>query len=162
ALPAPHAVDEILEVVSAALAGRDRLWLVRVFPVNAAAHDERALGAVKDVSYADAEELRRLQAAHLEHELDLPVIEERDLRVGRWPLILIPEPPPEAHHRFRKPHAEAPARHVHLVHALVSNVAVSRVPHPVPVVVDQVLMERLLGGWPEPQVEIDLRRRALH
>src|SRR5262249_3939056 len=47
ALPAPHAVDEILEVVSAALAGRDRLWLVRVFPVNAAAHDERALGAVK-------------------------------------------------------------------------------------------------------------------
>src|SRR6185436_9701938 len=57
--------------------------------------------------------------------------------------------------------AEVPAGLVHLVDALVADVAVAGVPAPVPVVVERVRIERPFRRGAQPQVEVDaLRDRA--
>ena len=53
---------------------------------------------------------------------------------------------------------EAPARHVHLVHALVADVAVAVIPEPVPVVVEPVLGEFVLRAPAQPQIVMHARR----
>ena len=47
------------------------------------------------------------------------------------------------------------------MHALVADVAVAEVPEPVPVVMDQVRVIRLLGRGAEPEVEVELVGRRL-
>src|SRR5262249_23321018 len=54
---------------------------------------------------------------------------------------------------------DGPAGDVHLVDALVADVAVAEIPEPVPVVVDEVAVVRLLGRRPEPEVEVQVGRR---
>src|SRR5205823_6879476 len=54
---------------------------------------------------------------------------------------------------------DRPAGVVHLVDALVADVAVAEVPEPVPVVMHEVAVVRLLGRRPQPEVEVQLRRR---
>ena len=49
---------------------------------------------------------------------------------------------------------------VGLVDALVADVAVAEVPEPVPVVMEQVAVERALGGRPEPEVEVERSGRG--
>ena len=51
-------------------------------------------------------------------------------------------------------HAQSPARHVHLVDALVAQVAVAVIPEPVPVVVEAVHGELALGRRTGPQVVV--------
>ena len=51
--------------------------------------------------------------------------------------------------------AEAPAGDVHLMHALVADVAAAVIPLPVPVVVEAVARERLRGRRPHPHVVMD-------
>src|SRR5262245_7497622 len=58
----------------------------------------------------------------------------------------------------RQRHAHAPAADVHLVNALVADVAVAVVPVPVPVVVKAVGIEWARGRGPQPQVVIDALR----
>src|SRR5207237_4113974 len=50
----------------------------------------------------------------------------------------------------------APAGDVHLVNALVADVAVAEIPEPVPVVMDQVGVERLLRCRAEPEIKVHL------
>ena len=101
-----------------------------------------------------------LQAAHLEDQLRVAVVEDGDLRVGRLALVAVAEAAAQAEDAPRQGGAgDDPAGDVHLVHALVADVAVAEIPEPVPVVVDQVGVERLLCGRPQPEVEIHLRRR---
>src|SRR5262245_44667150 len=58
----------------------------------------------------------------------------------------------------RQRHAQAPAADVHLMNALVSDVAIAVVPVPVPVVVKAVGIERARGRGPKPQVVINSLR----
>src|SRR5882672_5829035 len=58
----------------------------------------------------------------------------------------------------RQRHAQAPAADVHLVNALVADVAIAVVPIPVPVVVKAVGIERTRGRRPQPQVVINAPR----
>src|SRR5205823_168744 len=101
----------------------------------------------------------------LEDELGLAEVHDADLSVGRLPLVVIAEPAAEAEHGLGVSRAgtrgtrDQPAGDIHLVNALVADVAVAEVPEPVPVVMDQVLVIRLAGGRTEPEVEIDWGRR---
>src|SRR6185295_6233694 len=51
-------------------------------------------------------------------------------------------------------HAESPARHVHLMDALVSHVAIAVLPEPVPVVMESIAREFMLGRGAEPEIVI--------
>ena len=51
--------------------------------------------------------------------------------------------------------AQSPARHVEFMNALIAEVAVTRVPHPMPVVVKAILGERLQGRGTGPEVVMD-------
>src|SRR5207248_8192146 len=83
--------------------------------------------------------------------------------VRRLPLVLVAEPAADAEDRARqRPVLDGPAGDVHLVNALVADVAVAEIPEPVPVVVDEVGVEVLLRRGPGPDVEIDLLRRLRH
>src|SRR5207253_9957860 len=56
---------------------------------------------------------------------------------------------------------DCPAGLVDLVDALVADVAVAEVPEPVPAVMNQVFMEGLFFGRPQPEVEVEFLRRSL-
>ena len=111
-----------------------------------------------------------LQAADLEDELGVAEVHDADLGVGRLPLVVIAEPAAQADDGLGERRAGAvparargrdqPAGDVHLVDALVADVAVAEVPEPVPVVMDQVGVIRLLRGRAEPDVEIELLGRS--
>src|SRR5262245_2227282 len=55
-------------------------------------------------------------------------------------------------------HPQAPAADVHLMNALVADVAIAVVPVPVPVIVKAVGIERARGRRPQPQVVINALR----
>src|SRR5439155_26975991 len=54
---------------------------------------------------------------------------------------------------------DAPAGNVHLVHALVADLAVAKVPEPMPSVGMQVGLKRLHGSRADPHVVIEIRGR---
>ena len=91
-----------------------------------------------------------------------------DLGVGRLALVVVAEPAAEAEHGLGEGRAagrrarsrDQPAGDVHLVDALVADVAVAEVPEPVPVVMDEVGVIRLLGRRAEPEVEVELLGRS--
>ena len=102
----------------------------------------------------------RAQAAHLEDQLRVAEIHDRDLRVRRLSLVLVAEATAQADHALGERGAgNAPAGDVHLMHALIADVAIAGVPEPVPVIGHEILMIRLLRRWSEPQIEIQLLRR---
>src|SRR5262249_15135795 len=104
------------------------------------------------------------EAADLEDELRVAVVNDGDLGVGRLALVLVAEAAAHADDRLRIGRAgssrggDEPAGDVHLVDALVANVAVAEIPEPVPVVVDEVPVEGLFRRGPEPEVEIEVGR----
>ncbi len=59
-------------------------------------------------------------------------------RVGRFLIVVEHEVAADGADLRRILHAQTPARHVHLVDALVAQIAVAGVPEPVPVVVETV------------------------
>src|SRR5262249_45958229 len=102
----------------------------------------------------------RLQPAHLEDQLAVAVVEEGELRVGGFAVVAGAEAPAQAQDRAGQlVLAQAPAGHVHLVDALVAQVAVAEVPVPVPAVMRQVLVVGPLRRRAQPQVEIQVARR---
>src|SRR5262249_27766371 len=137
-LPAAHGLGEVAVVVAL------RVELLDLLAVQVVGHatlvvraDHVALLAVEDVADRAAAQAVRLQAAHLEDELAVAVVEDADLRVGRLAVIDIPEPAADADDGARElALLQAPPGLVHLVDALVAEVAVAVVPDPVPVVVD--------------------------
>ena len=80
-----------------------------------------------------------MQAADLELELAVVELEADVQRVGRLAVVGVAEPAAGGHHGLGQlVLAQAPAGQVHLVDALVAEVAVAVVPVPVPVVVEPV------------------------
>ena len=59
-------------------------------------------------------------------------------------------------------HAQSPAGHVHLVNALVADVAVAVVPEPMPVVVKAVRRECVLRRRSQPQIVVHAGGHRLH
>src|SRR5262249_7014240 len=94
---------------------------------------------------------------------------DTDLRVCGLAVVHVPDTTTEAEHGVRHRRlAEAPAGLVHLVNALVAEVAVAVVPDPVPVVVDRAVLavrvvasRHLERGRAGPQVVVHRRRRLL-
>ena len=128
-------------------------------PVGVAGDRQDALGAVEDV--ADLAPCSSLveQAADLELELAVVELEGDELRVGGLAVVGVAEPAAGGHDGLGElVLAQAPAGDVHLVDALVAEVAVAVVPDPVPVVVEPVGVERPLGRGAEPEVVVDARR----
>ena len=104
--------------------------------------------------------------AHLEDELGVAVVHDADLGIGGLALVVIAEPAAQAHDRLGERRAGAvaaraggrdqPAGDVHLMDALVANIAVAEVPEPVPVVMDEIGVIRLLRSRAEPDVKGEL------
>src|SRR5262249_40165878 len=79
-----------------------------------------------------------------------------DLRVGRLTVIGVAEAPADADDRPRQlVFAQAPAGDIHLMNALVAQIAVAVIPHPVPIVMEAEAMEGRARGRTAPQVVID-------
>ena len=121
---------------------------------------DHAVGRV--ILVGDLELERRIlglidQAAHLEDQQRVAVLEDGHLRVGRLALVLVGEAAAQAPDLGGQRRAlDRPAGHVDLVDALVADVAVAEVPEPVPVVMDQVAVVGLLGGGAEPEIEVQV------
>ena len=85
-----------------------------------------------------------------------------DLRVGGLAIVLVAEPSADAPDARGKFHvAEEPTGNVHLVDALIAEVAIAVIPHPVPVVMQAFTGEGFLGGRAEPEIVIHLARHIL-
>src|SRR5215468_4761937 len=83
------------------------------------------------------------QAAYLEDQLTVAVVENANLRVGGLAVVDVAEATADAESRAAQlVLAQAPAGDVHLVDALVAQVAVAVVPDPVPIVVQVLAHQR--------------------
>src|SRR4030095_7580424 len=95
------------------------------------------------------------QAANLEQQDRLAELHHRELHVRSLALIgaVVRESPTQAIYlRGERAVLDSPAGNVHLVHTLVANLSVAKVPKPVPGVGMQVGMKRLHGSRANPQV----------
>src|SRR5262249_56666022 len=82
------------------------------------------------------------------------------LHVRRLPLVALGEPAAQApNFRGQRGPGDGPAGDVDLVDALVADVTDAEVPEPVPVVMDQAGVVRLIRSRPAPQIEVQLARR---
>ena len=99
------------------------------------------------------------EAAGFKDELGLAVVKDGQLHVGGLALVGVVGAVDVASAEGNDGLGEGgvfdgPAGDVHLMDALVADVAVAEVPEPVPVVVDEVAVEGLFGGGSEPEVEV--------
>src|SRR5438132_397225 len=126
--------------------------------------NEDAFAAVEDVADvivgagANLGRIRALarQSANLKDQLCVTVVKHADLRIGRLSIIYITEAAANADHRPRQlVLGKSPAGLIHLVDALVAEVAVAVVPEPVPIVMEFLPHERLNRRRTTPQVIID-------
>ena len=87
---------------------------------------------------------------------------ENDLGVGRGAVVVVAEPAADAEDTAGESgFAEEPAGEVHLVDALVADVAVAGGPDPVPIVVEVFAAERVFWGRTTPDIVIDGGRDGL-
>ena len=99
------------------------------------------------------------EAAGFEDELGLAVVKDGELHVGGLALVgvvgAVDVASAEGNDGFGEGGVfDGPTGDVHLMNALVADVAVAEVPEPVPVVVDEVAVEGLFGSGSEPEVEV--------
>src|SRR5579875_751103 len=136
-LAAADGLDEVAIMVFAAVEFLDDLALGgesgRFFVTGA---DHVTVGAVPDIADPGAEQSLGQQSAHLKNQLTVAVIEDTNLRVGGLAIIEVAVAAADAENAFGQLLlVQPPTRLVHLVNALVAQVAVTGVPDPVPIVV---------------------------
>src|SRR5262249_44657716 len=163
-LAAADRLDEVAEVVLATVEGLDDGPVIgERGAAGITRADQVALAAVEDVADEVVALLAlevlvgsvRRQAADLEDQLAVAVVEDTHLGVGRLAVIDVAEPAAEAEDCLRQfVLAQAPAGLVHLVDALVAQVAVAGVPDPVPVVMEVLAHQRQLLRRAAPQVVV--------
>src|SRR5262249_9194985 len=159
--PAADAVDEVGEVIAAgfsagpgALAGPEPALVaegvlvagreVAVRPVEDAADRIVAIEeAAAQAGLVVRDPVPDFELQHLATAARLVEFERAVEHVGRLLVVVEHEVAADGGDPGREGDAEAPARSVHLVDALVAKVAVAGVPEPVPVVVKAVPCERL-------------------
>lgn len=162
AIAAADGVDEVfkdvafleLEVdIAEVLAGAASVFKELALPDDAGFEVEFVVYDAGEVAhFAD-------EAAGFEDELSLTVIKDGELHVGCLALVGVVGAVDVASADGDDGLGESgvfdgPAGDVHLMNALVADVAVAEVPEPVPVVVDEVAVEGLFGGGAEPEVEV--------
>ena len=157
-------IDEVFEVVVRAFPFLDDL---AVFVIGGGAgvvrHGDVAAFALDDDADACALELVHVlavlvlgQTAHFKDERGLLVALIDDLGVGGFAVVLVAEAAADAPHAGGEFHlAEEPAGDVHLVDALVAEVAVAVVPGPMPVVVQLFACQLRLRRRATPEVVVD-------
>src|SRR5579884_726839 len=92
--------------------------------------------AVPDIADPGAEQSLGQESAHLKNQLTVAVIEDTNLRVGGLAIVEVAVAAADAENAFGQLLlVQPPTRLVHLVNALVAQVAVTGVPDPVPIVV---------------------------
>ena len=103
------------------------------------------------------------QAPVFEKELGVAEVEDGQLGVGRLALVLIAEAAAEADRRSLRHGAlrHSPAGNVHLVDALVADLAVAEVPHPMPVIRHEVVAVRLHRRRTGPEIVVETLGRLL-
>ena len=100
--------------------------------------DHVAFAAVENHADFRAQQIVGLQPAHFEDQRLLgPEVEDRDFGVRRVAGIFVSESAAVAEHAIgQRFEAEAPAGDIHLMHALVADVAIAVGPLPMPVVME--------------------------
>src|SRR5262249_7417351 len=99
------------------------------------------------------------QVTHLEDQLAVAVVEEANLGVGRLPVVDPAEATAHAENAVAQfILTQAPTGNVHLMDALIAEVAVAVVPLPVPVVVETLAQDRTVRSGATPQVVVDRLR----
>src|SRR4029079_10772469 len=178
--PAPHAADEVGEVIAARPAARSGA-LLRSEP---ALVGEGVFSAGRQVPFRSVEDVADRVAPSQQSASNprfvvrdpMPDVELQDLsrpagldelehareRVRRLLVVVEHEMAADRGDSRREPDAEAPPREIDLVHALVAEVSIAGIPDPVPVVVKAVARERLEWRRPGPQVVIDPARNRFH
>jgi len=101
-----------------------------------------------------------LETAHFEDQQSFTIIKHGDLRIRCLALIGVSKSAADADHAFGKRRTgNQPSSNIHLMYALVADVAVARVPEPVPVVMNKISVIRLKRCGSKPDVEVQLLRR---
>ena len=167
-LAAAQAVDEVLEVRADLEAEAVEVHLVVALGVvergPAPVHPHLPALAVDDVADLDAAVALRLrvlvvgvEAAHLEDQRGAVLeVVDHHLGVGGLAVVHVAEAAAHARDPAGEPRLpQGPARDVHLVDALVADVAVAGGPHPVPVVVQPGAPQRQEVGRAAPEVVVD-------
>ena len=94
------------------------------------------------------------QAANLQDHLGLAEIDHGQLGVGRLALVLVAEATAEADDALRRrAGGQGPAADVELVRSHVADLAVAKVPRPVPIVMHEIGAERLHGAGPSQRLK---------
>ena len=102
------------------------------------------------------------QPSDFKNQRGLFVVVENDQGIGRFGIIEVAETSADGEDSRREGlFAEKAAGDVHLVDALVAEVAAPGVPDPMPVVMEARAGEGEFGGWAAPQVVIDRGRCGL-
>lgn len=162
AIAAADGVDEVFEDVALVELEVD---VAEVLAGSLSVFEELALSddAGFEVEFVvhDAGEVAHFadEAAGFKDELGLAVIKDGELHVGGLALVgvvgAVDVASADGDDGFGESGVfDGPAGDVHLMNALVADVAVAEVPEPVPVVVDEVAVEGLFGGGAEPEVKI--------
>ena len=124
---------------------------LQVVEFVARAHDGKRAAFTVEGDGALRLGLAIVTAALLPRDELVAVVERRDAGVRRLLVVLEPVASAAEGDAARRVHAQSPARHIHGVDGVVAEFAVAPVPEPVPVVVDEVVLERLLrrGALPK-------------
>ena len=153
-----HRFDEVGVVVTATFEIIHKLAIgTEGNATTIAITDDIAIGAHPNIADPCSLIMRRFQAAHFKDQFAsfLGIIEQAQLRVGGLCRINISHPSAHTPDRIRQSlDVEAPAGFVHLVDTLVPQVAVARVPEPVPVVMDADAVQRFHRSGAAPEVKV--------
>ncbi len=95
------------------------------------------------------------KSSDLKDQLGLAVVIDGNLRVGSLPLVFVAEAAAQADYTLgQRGVRNGPPGDIHLMDPLVADVAIAEIPEPVPVIMHQVPVMRLLRSRPKPDVEI--------
>ena len=121
-----------------------------------AGHDDVAVAAFKNHSHVGVFVFMRVQSADFEDQRLVAVVVNDHLRVGRVARVLIAVTATIAEHGVAQAvDAQSPAAQVHLVNALVPQVAVAIRKLHVPIVVQISASQRGVLGRAKPQIVVD-------
>ena len=164
-LAAAHGLDEVLEVPGRSLAAllEFRPAPAEDLPLGVARDHKVALRSVEDVAVRGACLVVRVPEPdrNLGHLALLLELQQGGQHFRRLPVVVPDVATARRHHLVGQGHAQAPLQHVQLVDPLVSDLAVTEVPRPVPVVVHVALRVGPPFPRPDPEVVVEGRRGLL-
>src|ERR1041385_56839 len=169
-LAAVNGVDEVLVVAGRALETFNFLALfVEYFGGGVTRDNDTPTFAIDDEPNRSTMVLvhflvgrARGQAAHFEDERRILVFVKNDQRVRRGAIVDVTDAAADAEDARRKGvFAEDPAGDVHLVNPLVAQIAVAGRPNPMPIIMQILAHQRILGGGTTPQIVVDVLGHGL-